>query len=290
MKSAPFTYHRPTSETELGELLLAHDGAKLLAGGQSLLAMMNLRYVQPDHVIDLAALAHLKGVMLVNNLAVVGAMTTQAQLMTDTVISAHCPLMVGALRHVGHRQTRSRGTLGGSLCHLDPAAELPAVALCHDAVLEIVSASGRRDVGIEDWFIAYMTPALGEGEYLSRIRLASKPKGHGWGFREFARRQGDFALAGAACLLIVDDEQRISDARAVVFGVETRPRRLSAVEAALIGSAPSAALFARLTSETRALEAVDDAYASGAYRRRLGGVMLGQALTDAARRATGGLA
>lgn len=204
MKPAPFIYHRPHSVEE-ALVALAQEDAKLLAGGQSLMPMMNMRFVSPMHVVDASRIADLSYVHRAGDWLVVGAMTKQALLLENEFVCKECPLMREALAHVGHVQTRSRGTIGGSLCHLDPAAELPLVCLVLDARMTVRGPHGARELSAVDWPVAYMTPALDSQEILTAISLPLRRPGQGDAFVEFARRSGDFAVAAVACSLVLDD-------------------------------------------------------------------------------------
>ena len=188
MKPPPFHYHDPDSIADVCGLLERLDNAKLLAGGQSLMPMLNMRFVLPDHLIDLNRIAALAGVREGAEEIVVGAMTRQRMLEFSPVITQKFPLIAEALRFVGHRQTRNRGTLGGSLCHLDPAAELALVAAVYDATLRVQSAGGAREIAFEEFPLGFMMPALAPDELLTQVRFPAWPAGHRFGFAEFARR------------------------------------------------------------------------------------------------------
>jgi carbon-monoxide dehydrogenase medium subunit len=195
--------------------------------------------------------------------------------------------MAEALEFVGHMQTRSRGTIGGSLCHLDPAAELPAVLLAHDAVVTVAGDAEAREIAIGEWFAAYMTPNLEPTELLRSISIPLWPSSHGYAFVEFSRRRGDFALVGIGCLLALGRSGRIERASIVVCGVDTRPHRCEAAEAELIGAAPDPALFERAAGRASEMEALGDSYADKSYRQRLAKVLTGRALAKALSRISG---
>ena len=204
MKPAPFSFHRPETVAEAIEVVSRLEDAKLLAGGQSLMPMMNFRYVTPANVVDLNRVPELAGITEDGEAVVIGAMTRQRDITESPLVAARCPLLAEALHHVGHVQTRNRGTIGGSLAHLDPAAELPGVLLAHDAVLEVEGPQGPRSIAMSQWTFGYMTPALEAAELLVRIRIPAWPPAHGFAFSEVARRHGDFALAGAGALVRID--------------------------------------------------------------------------------------
>ncbi len=286
MKPAPFTYHDPTSIADVVALLARHEDAKLLAGGQSLMPMLNMRFVVPDDVIDLNGVADMNGIDDTGEALSIGAMTRQCELATSETVAARAPIVQQALSYVGHFQTRNRGTLGGSLCHLDPAAELPTVAAAYDAVLTAAGPDGARDIAFADWPLAYMMPNLAPEEVLTRITLPYWREAHGAAFVEFARRHGDFAIIGVAALLAVEGG-RITRAAVAVGGADVRPLRLAEVEAMLVGEAPGEAAFAEAGALARKIDAMSDAYVTAEYRQRLAGVMVERALAQAAERANG---
>ncbi len=282
MKAAPFDYHVPRSVDEAVRLLASLDNAKLLAGGQSLMPMMNLRLAAPDHLVDINRLPGIAGVRISQDRIEIGAMTRQADLKSSAELLAAAPIFRAALAHVGHMQTRARGTIGGSCCHLDPAAELPALCALLDAEFEAIGPNGRRRIAARDWFRGYLESALDEREILVSIGLPRWPMGHGAGFHEFARRHGDFAIAGAAALLVRDATGKVQRAAVVAFGIEATPVRLAATEAALLGSAVGDAAIAAAVREVRTLDAMGDVHVSADYRRRIAGVAVERALRQAA--------
>lgn len=284
MKPAAFHYHRPRSTEEACALLRGLDNAKVLAGGQSLVPMLNFRVVQPDHLIDLNGVPDLAGVREQAGQVDIGAMTRQCAVAAAPAVARQLPLLVEALSHVGHQQTRNRGTLGGSLCHLDPAAELLTASAVLDAQLCVRSGGGTRKLAIADWGLGYLTPALAADELLCTVAFAPWPTGHGWAFEEFARRHGDFAIVCVAALLARDHRGRIARAALAVGGCAAAPIRLVAVEQALVGELPSPSLWDAAADGARAVEAMGDSYVSAAYRQRLAGVLTRRALVRAAAR------
>ncbi|MDW3180100.1 MAG: FAD binding domain-containing protein [Acidimicrobiia bacterium] len=287
MKPAPFTYHDPTSVGELVSLLGTIEDAKLLAGGQSLMPMLNLRLAQPDHLIDLNTVAGLSGIEATSSGVRVGAMVRQASLMKSAELAKDMPVLAEALHWVGHFQTRTRGTIGGSLSHLDPAAELPAVALLYDAALTVNGPDGSRIVPIREWPIAYMIPNLAEDEVLTSIEFSSWGESHGHAFEEFARRYGDFAMVAVGALLAVRDGV-ITRAAVSLAGTQPTPMRLDEVEAALIGQPAAPDSFRAAAEMAKKMEAMSDSYTSSRYRQRLAGVLVERALAKAAIRANSG--
>lgn len=288
MKSAPFHYHDPGTLDEALGLLATLEDAKLLAGGQSMMPMMNMRFLQPDHVIDINRTEGLSGIRedRAAGLLRIGAMTRQKALMASDLVTAACPMAARALSHVGHFQTRSRGTVGGSLCHLDPAAELPLVMLLHDAVLTVQSSEDSRQLAMADWALAYMLPSIAPEELLVEIALPLSPGWSGAGFAEFTRRHGDFAIASAGCLLELDGSGVISRAAVGLGGVAQVPVRVPEAEAALMGEKPSEEAFAAAAAAASGVEALSDSYYSAGYRQRLAGVLVRRALAEAAAEAT----
>lgn len=285
MKPAPFAYHDPASIADVLGLLAAEPNCKLLAGGQSLLPMLNLRFLQPDAVIDLNRVAGLSDLDASAAEIRIGAMVRQRRLEHDAGLRAHAPIFAHATEHVGHYQTRARGTIGGSLCHLDPAAELPAVALLHDALVHVAGPNGPRDVPAQDWPAGYMAPSLAPDEFMLGLSFRPWARGHGWGFHEFARRRGDFALAAAGCLLELDRAGRVSRAALVVSGVSYVPLRLANGERMMAGQVVDAELLRSVEEEAKRSVEMDDVHVPMAYRQRLIGVLMRRAVADAMTRA-----
>ena len=287
MKPPPFEYHLPRTVPEAVALLSQLDNAKVLAGGQSLMAMLNLRFVHPDHLIDINRIPELDAIEIHDRTLRIGAMTRQHRIEIDPEVQRTAPILSEALRQVGHRQTRNRGTLGGSLCHLDPAAELPAVALLYDATIHLTGPSGERTVPMADFMAGYMTPALQSGELVTAVDFPLWPERHGYAFTEFSRRHGDFAIAGVACLLESGPDGRIVRAAIAVMGVESLPLRLTDAEAILTGMAGDGELYAKAAEHCLHLNAIADVHAGEDYRRGVAAAMVRRALAIAYARATG---
>lgn len=284
MKPAPFSYHDPRTLSDAIELLGGLDNVKLLAGGQSLVPMLNMRFVIVDHIVDLNRIDGLDYIREQNGALHIGAMARQRTLERDSMVARCAPILREALGHVGHLQTRSRGTIGGSLCHLDPAAEIPGIALLYDAKLHIAGQRGRRDVPASEWCLSYMTSVLEPDEILIGIVLPYWPEPHGYAFVEFARRDGDFAIVGVACLLAFDQAGNICRAAIALIGAAITPIRLTAAEAALMGQPATPKTFRAAAEYARAVECLGDALVSAAYRQRLAVVLVERALTLAAER------
>jgi carbon-monoxide dehydrogenase medium subunit len=287
MKPPPFSYHDPRAVADVVALLARVENAKLLAGGQSLMPMLNMRYVQPDHVIDLNGVEGLSYLREAGNALEIGAMTRQRDIEYSEVVRARCPLMHEAILQVGHRQTRNRGTLGGSLCQLDPAAELVAVAAALDATVGITGPKGRRELPFAGFPAGYMTPALAPDELLTDVRFPLWAKGHGHAFVEFSRRHGDFAVVSAAALLETDRSGKITRASVVVGGAGPAPVRAREVERAIVGNVASEPLFRQACESLRAIDAVEDVHAPASYRQQLAVVLARRALKTAHSRISG---
>jgi carbon-monoxide dehydrogenase medium subunit len=233
-------------------------------------------------VIDLGRIGELAGIREWDGGVAIGAMTRQREAERSTLVRERVPLAARALPNVGHAAIRNRGTVGGSIAHADPAAELPAVALALDAEMVARTSGGERTIAAGDFFAGFLTTTLAPDELLVEVRLPGLPAGHGTAFVELARRHGDFALVGVAAALALDGAGAIADARLVFIGVGGSPVRARDAEAVLRGSAPGEALFAEAAE--RAKEELDppgDTHASAAYRRRVAGVLAQRALAEA---------
>jgi carbon-monoxide dehydrogenase medium subunit len=285
MKPPPFSYHAPSSVQEAVSLLASLENARVLAGGQSLLPMLNMRFATPDHVIDINRIPELAGVSVRDGEIVIGAMTRQRELEFSSVIRDHLPLMHEALQFVGHRQTRNRGTIGGSLCHLDPAAELPTVSAAYDAVVEVVSDAGAREIPFVEFPLGYLTPSLEPGEMVRAIRFPHWPKGAGSAFVEFARRHGDFAIVSVAALLLIGADGKVERASLTVGGVGTGPLRMHDVEDALVGDILTADAIKAASQACGEIDVDDDPYTPAHYRKHLCRTLVARALETAAMRA-----
>jgi carbon-monoxide dehydrogenase medium subunit len=285
MKPSVFTYHDPRTIGDAVGLLGKLENVRPLAGGQSLMAMINMRFVQPDHVVDLNLIPELAGIEDRADHVWIGATTRQRDLEFSGVIEERLPLMREALGHVGHRQTRNRGTLGGSLCHLDPAAEMVAVAAAHDAIVEVAGPAGRREISFADFPVGFMTPAIGADELVTGIRFPHWPARHGYDFTEYSRRHGDFAIVSAAALVTLDARGAIARAALVLGGVGVSPVRMRELESLLVGNKPTDALIDEAAQTCREVEALGDALITSAYRQSLAVVMARRALKKACGRA-----
>lgn len=281
MKPSPFAYHAPASLDEALYLLDTLDNARVIAGGQSLVPMLNFRVAQPDHLIDLRLIADLSTLTEHDGALRIGSMVTQRTLERSALVGRLCPLLHDALAHVGHQQTRNRGTLGGSLCHLDPAAELPVAALALDPVLTVGSRNGQRTMPFRDFPAGYLSNTLEPNEMLIRIDVASCPPNTGSAFEEFARRPADFAIVSVAALLTVNAERRIETARIAIGGLEGVPVRATEAEDLLAGQALDDKALDRAADSVRALPSDGDFNNPADYRLDLADALVRRALTKA---------
>jgi carbon-monoxide dehydrogenase medium subunit len=285
MKPAPFEYHAPTTPDEVVGLLASlGDGAKVLAGGQSLVPILALRLTAFDHLVDLRRVEGIRGISHDGGRVRIGAATTQATIERSADVAAAVPLLARATPFVGHFQIRNRGTIGGSLVHADPAAEFPAVALALDADLEVLSPSGDvRAVPAAHFFASMWTTAVGEDELLTAITFPVWTGRCGFAVDEIARRHGDFAIAGACVGVALDDSGQVSRCAIGLLGMGPTPVRASAAEAAALGVSAADVVpeeVGRLAVEGLA-DLPADVHASADYRRRVGAVVTARALRRA---------
>jgi carbon-monoxide dehydrogenase medium subunit len=280
MKPPRFVYHDPATLEEALELLARYgEEAQVLAGGQSLMPLLNFRLARPAHLVDVNRVAELNGLEEWDHGLTLGALVRQRALERSLLVRAQAPLIAQAMPYVGHPQTRNRGTLGGSLAHADPAAELPAIMVALDAHLTLQRAGAGRVLPAEEFFVSALTTARAPDELLTRIALPPWPAHTGSSLMEVAVRVGDFALAGVATTVTVGEDGRIAAAHIVCFGVDERPLRMADAESFLAGEAPGDAAFSeagRIAAER--LHPMDDIHASAAYRKRLVGVLTRRAL------------
>src|SRR5579884_1140689 len=257
MKPAPFTYLRPDSlPAALAVLAERGETAKALAGGQSLVPLLNLRLARPEYVVDIGRLPGLDGIALADDGALaVGALVTHRALGESSLVRGRAPLLAECVPLIGHPAIRNRGTVGGSLAHADPAAELPAALVALDATLRVASTRGEREVAAADFFVDLFTTALAPDELLLAARLPPPPPRTGWAVLELARRHGDFALAGAVAGLTLDRAGACEAARLVLFGVGATPVRAHDAEALLMGQRLTDTLLT--AAATRATAALD---------------------------------
>jgi len=289
MKPAPFDYVSPDSlEAALRVMQQFGYEAKLLAGGQSLVPMMNFRLAQPAMLVDLAGLPELKNVAQTEDShLLVGAMVRQSRLERDPLVAKLAPLLHETIPYIAHPQIRNRGTLGGSLAHADPAAELPAVTVALKARFHLRHAGGERWIEAQEFFLGLFATSCGAEEILIEVAIPPMPPRTGYAFEEFARRHGDYALAGVAALLSLDGEGLISEVRLVYLSAGEVPAIASEAAALLHGQQPSESIFeeAAELASTQEIFPVADIHASLGFKRHLARVLTGRALKRAAVRA-----
>jgi aerobic carbon-monoxide dehydrogenase medium subunit len=285
VKPPPFEYVAPRTLDEALEALATSPGeAKLLAGGQSLIPLLNFRLARPRLLVDLNRVPGLAYIVERDGGIALGAMTRDAAVERELRVALQLPLLAEAIRWVGHAAIRSRGTIGGNLAHADPAAELPAVAVCIDAELSVVGPGGRRKVAAEDFFLGYLTTALQPDEILVECWLPAAQPSTGQAWLEFARRHGDFALVGVAASLTLDRED-VRDARIVLTGVGGVPFRAREAETLLVGGPVDERVTAAADAVCSAIDPDSDIHASKEYRTHLAGVLTERAVRTAYERA-----
>jgi len=286
MKPPAFDYIAADSVAmAVAALAQAGDDGKIIAGGQSLVPMLNFRMLRPSILVDINRIAGLDVIAETHEAIRVGALTRHYRLETSPLIARHLPVLSSAMTHVAHLAIRNRGTIGGSLAHADPAAELPMMALLLDAELRIASAAGERTIAARDFFLGALTVDLAASEIVTEVVLPKLPPHTGWGFEEVARRHGDFALAAVAATLTVSDGA-IKQARIALTGVGSKALRAHEAEGLLTGHALDPELTHRVIDAVRAaIEPETNLHVSSDYRRHLAGVLTGRALAAAWRRA-----
>lgn len=293
MKPAPFDYEAPESLAAALDLLAHHGGeAKLLAGGQSLIPVMNFRLAQPALLIDLNRLSDLDFIRSREDGGLsLGAMTRQRRLERDLLVRERAPLLAETLPWVAHPQIRNRGTLGGSLAHADPAAELPAVALALDARFRLQKAGGERWIDARDFFIGLFASALEPDEILTEVALPPPPPRTGWAFLEIARRHGDYAQVGVAARVSLDDSGRCREARLVYLSVGEGPVDARGAAGLLAGTDLSAEAVEAAAEKAAGeeMEPCGDIHATADYKRHLARVLTRRVLKQAAARAREGV-
>ena len=267
MKPAPFAYKKVHSLVEAVALLGEHKDARLLAGGQSLIATLNMRLSTPSLLIDINGIAGLDGIAMKDGKVEIGALTRHAAAERSDAIAKHAPLLARALPHIGHAAIRNRGTLGGSIAFADPAAELPACLLALDGEVDATGPKGKRTIKAQDFFKGLFETALGPQDVLTAVRVPAAGKDTRVGFAELARRHGDYAIVGLAASARADSKG-LADVRLAFFGVGATAMRATKAEAALVSGNVDAAVAAL------DLDPPDDVQASAAVKKHLAGVLL----------------
>ena len=287
MKPPPFEYARPeTVEAAIALLAAARGDAKVLAGGQSLVPMMNFRLAAPRQLVDVNRIPGHDYIRREGNEVVIGFLARHEDVRRSPVVQAACPIVHGAYEYVAHGPIRNRGTLCGNLCHADPASEMPAVMLACEATFELRGPSGVRRVAARDFFVGLYETSTRSDELLTAVRIPVAPAGQGWGFPEVSTRKGDFAFVCVGALLTLKDG-RIASAALAAAGVDNRAVRLEAAERSLVGQPPGEAAFRRAGEvASGSVTPPSDPMASAQYRRELIDVLTRRALADAASRAS----
>lgn len=286
MKLPSFEYQRPTTIKEAVQMLADENGAaKIIAGGQSLIPILAFRLASPTVLVDLNGITGLDEIAISETGVTIGAMVRWRDLEKHHGLRKECPLVVAAVNHIAHYQIRNRGTIGGSIAHADPAAEMPGVVVTCDARVEVVGKNGVRQVNASDFFLGPLTTCLAPDEIVKAIHFPPWPQARRWAFDEFSQRRGDFAYAGVALYYDKSQDGRLENAHVGVIGATDIPRRLDSVEDALNGRKLDdsvVALAAKTASQS--VEPDDDIHASAAYRRALVGTLVERALIAASKR------
>ena len=288
MKASAFDYACPTTIEETLALLAdaAHE-SKIISGGQSLMPILAFRLAAPERLIDLRKVPGLSEIAIDDGVTTFGARVRWCDIEADARLAQAQPLLKAAMAHVAHHQIRQRGTIGGSLAHADNAAEMPGLAVVCDAVVSVQNVDGGREVAAGDFFLGPLTTVLEANDLLTGVRFPAWPRARRWGFEEFSRRRGDFALSGVAAFYDEDPSGYIGNAHLAVFGACDRPMRIAAAEAVLDGRRPEAAVFEAAGEAAKAaIDPADDLHATAAYRRALTATLVERALAQAAARSS----
>jgi aerobic carbon-monoxide dehydrogenase medium subunit len=287
VKMPRFEYHAPDTLDEVLALLAEHgDEAKVLAGGQSLIPLMAMRMARPAHLVDVNAVTDLATMEERTDAIVLGATVRERAAERSAVVRTRVPLLAEALPFIGHAAIRVRGTIGGSVAHADASAEIPCVVAALDGEVLVRSARGDRTIAAPDFFQGHFTTALADDECLVAIRIPAMDAAAGFAFHEIARRHGDFALVGVACVLALGAGGRIADSRIALMGVGDVPLRARDAEAELVGAEPSEPVFAAAArTATAGLRPASDMHGSAAYRTHIAAVAVRRALATAGARA-----
>ncbi len=282
MKPAPFTYHAAKTLDDVFAIFETHgEDARILAGGQSLGPMMNMRLARPAHVIDVNHLPDLDFVREKGGRMEIGALTRHHTIGTSELIAERCPVLAAAARTVGHYAIRQRGTFGGSVAHADPAAQFPLIAVLLDAEIVLASVRGLRTVPAIEFFVSIFTTALEADEMVIEARLPSLARGEGWGYRQQSRRAGDFAIVAVAATLVLEADGRVGRLRLALGGVGDTPLALTENATELAGDLPDGAWLERVAAWAAArIQPANDPWVPTEYRRELTAVLVRRALED----------
>jgi len=286
MKPAPFEYFAPRTVPEALALLQEHgDDAKILAGGQSLVPMMNFRLVRPKVLVDINHVEGLSYIRESDGRLLIGAMTRHRDVERSALVERLNGLLFNSVRYIGHGAIRARGTVGGSIVHADPTAELPLMLAALDGEVRVIGPAGARTIKWDEFFLTYFTTSIESSEICEEVVIPVLPRDASWGFEEFTHRQGDFAIVGVAAVVQVDAARRCTAARLAVAGVGPTPVRIQAAEQFLAGQSLTPPVLAEAASlVSGAVQPESDLHASGAFRRDLAGTMAVRALRGAVRR------
>jgi carbon-monoxide dehydrogenase medium subunit len=285
LKPARFEYPAPATVDEGIEILRSYgDDAKVLAGGQSLVPMMNMRLAQPQALVDIARIPQLAGIGLGEDSLRIGAATRQSDVLRSPEARTASPLIPAAMRWVGHEANRNRGTFGGSAAHADPSAEIPAILVALEATLVARGPAGERSIAASDFFQSYFETALAPDEILIEVRIPRYDTGRTrWAFTEFAQRHGDFALAGVAAVVSLDEGGLVQESRFVLMGVSDVPTEAGALAAALRGRALGGDVVSLAPHALEGIEPTSDLQATAEYRRRATQVLVRRVLEQLSR-------
>ncbi|MEH7178033.1 FAD binding domain-containing protein [Neobacillus vireti] len=291
MKPPKFSYLRPNNLQEALNMLAEYgDEAKIMSGGQSLIPLLNMRLSTPGYIIDIGRVEELKGIREEEDALVIGGMTRHVDVEKSALVQEKCPLLTEGIRWVGHNQIRSRGTIGGSIAHADPSAELPCMLTALRGEIVIVSSEGEMTLSPEEFFLSYLLTTLEPNQLVKEIRFPKIKKGSGYAFEEVARRHGDFALVEVAAVIELDHNGTIADAKIALGGANSVPFVPEATEEFLIGKLPDYSIIKEAaTLQLDELDPEGDIHGSKEYRRYLSGVLLERALYKAVDRAREGV-
>ena len=289
MKPVPFDYKRPDNLDEVLEILSAKEDARIIAGGQSLIPMLAMRLARPSCLIDIARISSLSGIRVANDYLTIGATTRHVEVETSAAVARACPLLSAAMPWVGHAPIRSRGTIGGSVAHADPAAEIPLVLVTLGGELTLASNAGKRTIAAHDFLAGPMMTTAAEDECLTEIRVPTwQQQKIGVGFHEVANRRSDFAIVSATAQIAIDEDGKCIACAVGLGGVVETPISLSSAFATLVGTRPDDRKIQDLASEAVTdLSAMSDPSASASYRKRAAVKLLCQAVGDAVQNASG---
>lgn len=291
MKPCAFEYFAPSSVQEAIGLLEQHSDrqAKILAGGQSLVPLMNFRLARPEVLIDINGLKELEYIREEGDEIVIGALTRERDVEVSELVRQKCPLLAEAISHIGHVSIRNRGTVGGSVVHADPSAEIPLALCALGGTMKAIGPTGEATFNPEEFFVTYLTTALEPSQVLTEIRVPALPRGASWAFKELCRRCGDFAITAVAAILFMDGKGTCTEARIAMGGVAPTPVRAVQAEALLAGQRLSDELIAEVAKAAiGATDAESDYHASAEYRKDLTRVLVQRAVTEALKKAQEG--